>query len=165
MRQTTFFVLGAFLCSMGSVTAAAQPPAPASNWNSVKMLAPGTQLRVAAAASKPVQGTLQSVTDTELVLLHKATRQSFERSAAINVSVRVNGHRRRNTLIGLGVGTGAGVAIGAGVGAAQARNCHGFLCGLTVDVDTAVGGAVGLVGGILTGVFWPTGGWRTIYAP
>src|SRR5579863_1944941 len=39
-----------------------------SNWDNVKMLAPGTQIRVAAGASKPgalqqIQGTLESVAD------------------------------------------------------------------------------------------------------
>ena len=130
------------------------------------MLAPGTEVRVVSGTSKPIVGTLESVTERELVVLTQRTGpQSFPRPQIVSVSVKKSDHRRRNTLLGLGVGTLAGVVIGAGVGAVQANNCRGFLCGLAVPVDAAAVGAIGLVGGMLTGLFWPTGGWRQIYAP
>jgi hypothetical protein len=55
-----------------SFAAAAQTPV--SNWEIVKMLSSGTQVRVAAGTAKPIQGTLESVTDSELVVLTLGTR-------------------------------------------------------------------------------------------
>jgi hypothetical protein len=146
-----------------SLAASAQTQA--SKWESVKMLAPGTQVRVASSASKPVEGAVESVTDSDLVLTQGGGPQSLSRAQILSVSVKEKDHRRRNALIGLAVGTGAGIAIGAGVGAEQSNNCRGFLCGIALPVDAALGGVIGLVGGTLTGAFWPTGGWRKIYTP
>jgi len=144
-----------------SLTAAAQTPmanhAPASKWESVKMLAPGTQIRVAVGTAKPTVGALESITDTDLVLTQGTGPQSFPRAQIGSVSVEKQGHRLRNALIGMGVGTAAGLGVGYGVGQAQG--------GWDTSVGTVFGGLVGFVGGTLTGVFWPTGGWRKIYVP
>jgi hypothetical protein len=141
--------------------------APASEWDNVKMLAPGTQIRVADDASKQgapqqVQGTVESVTDSELVIQQGAGTQSFPRAQIVSVSVKTNGHRLRNALVGLGVGTAAGAVIGFGIGHA---NCSktGAWCGLDQIWGAGVGGVGGLAGGTLTGVFWPTEGWSKIY--
>jgi hypothetical protein len=150
-----------------AIAAAAQ--APPSNWDNVKTLAAGTQVRVAAGtsapgASKPIVGTLESVTDNDLVLMQGTGQRSFPRGQIMSVSVKKQRHRVRDTFIGLGVGTAAGIAIGVGIGASQAQNCKTFLCGFAVPVDAAGVGAIGLVAGTLTGLFWPTG-WHTVYAP
>jgi hypothetical protein len=151
-----------------SLTAAAQTPvanhAPASNWDKLKMLAPGTQVRVDVGTAKPTVGALKSVTDGELVLMQGTGPQSFPRPQIVSVSVRKSGHRLRNALIGLGVGLVAGAAIALAVAEVQAHTCNTFLCGLVGPVDAAIGGVSGLVGGTLAGAFWPIG-WRKIYAP
>jgi hypothetical protein len=130
------------------------------------MLAPGTQIRVADDVSKPgapqrIQGTLESVTDSELVIQQGTGTQSFPRAQIVSVSVKKDGHRLRNTLVGLGVGTAAGAAIGFGIGHAQCSKTVGW-CGLDQIWGAGVGGTGGLIGGTLTGVFWSTG-WREIY--
>jgi hypothetical protein len=109
-------------------------------------------------------GTLESVTEDDLVLMVGTGPRSFPRAQIISVSVKKQHHRVRNALIGLGVGTAAGIAIGGGVGGAQAHNCQTFLCGLAAPVDAAGGGAIGLIAGTLTGLFWPPG-WKKVYAP
>jgi hypothetical protein len=151
-----------------SLAAAAQTPV--SNWEIVRMLPPGTEIRVAVGApgpglSKPIQGTLESATDTDLVLTQRTGPQSFPRAQIASVSLKKPGHRVRNSFVGLGVGTAVGIVFGLALGAAQADNCHQFLCGLSVPIGGAVFGAIGLVSGTITGVAWPTGGWRKIYAP
>jgi len=149
-----------FLLSILPLVAAAQAP---SNWENVRVLAPGTQIRVAADPShKPVQGALESVTDNALVLRGRNGPQSFARPQIGTVSVR-KGHRVRNALIGLGVGTAAGVLIGFSVGHIGCKAAGGW-CDLNEGVGAAIGGAAGLLGGSLGGVFWP-GGWREIYVP
>jgi hypothetical protein len=143
-----------------ALAARAQPPP--FSWENVKMLAPGTQIRVASAASKGIVGTLASVSDSELLLMQKTGPQSFPRPQIVSVSVRKERHRLRNALIGMGVGLVAGAGLSVVVSEAE-RNCT-FLCGLVGPADAVLGGAAGLVGGGLLGAFWPSG-WREIYAP
>jgi hypothetical protein len=167
MSKPTVLSRMMILLPLFAITAAAQ--APPSNWDKVKALSPGTQVRVAVdtsttGKSKPTVGTVESVTDDNLVLLQGAGPLSFPRAQVMRISVRKQRHRVRNAFIGLGVGTVAGIAIGAGAGAAQAQNCKAFLCGLSVLVDAVGVGAIGLVAGTFTGVFWPPG-WQIVYAP
>jgi hypothetical protein len=159
-------ILIPILCLAAAAQVPASDRALASHWENVKMLALGTQIRIADDASKPgapqrIQGTLESVTDSELVIKQGTGTQSFPRAQIVGVSVKKNEHRRRNALVGLGVGAAAGAAIGFGIGYAQCNKAGGW-CGLDQAGGAAIGGIGGLVGGTLTGVFWPTG-WRKIY--
>jgi len=135
-----------------------------SNWGNVKAIAPGTQIRLVIGTAKPVMGSLESVTDTDFVLTQATGPQTYARPQITSIKVRKKDHRLRNALIGLGVGTAVGLAVGYGAGRAQS-NCNGSLCGWQADGATVGGGIVGLVVGTLAGVFWPTGGWRKVYAP
>ena len=121
------------------------------------MIAPGTDVRVAAGAAKPIQGKLDSVTDTDVVIRQATGTQSIPRAEIRSLAVKKKGHRMRNTFIGLGVGTAGGL----GIGAAAASGCTGFLCDLAIPVY----GAIGFIAGTVTGLVWPTGGWRQIYLP
>jgi hypothetical protein len=143
------------LISILSLAAAAQ--APTSNWDAVKMIAPGTEIRVEAGNSKPVTGKLESVADDSLVIAQKTGTQSVARPEIHGVAVKKKGHRVRNTFIGLGAGTAAGL----GIGAAQASGCNELLCELAVPIY----GLAGLIAGTVTGLVLPTGGWRQIYVP
>lgn len=87
MSKTASFPRVLFLMALLSLAAVAQTPA--SNWESLKALSPGTEVRVASTSStpgssKPMLGALESVTDSQLVI----------------------------TLIGMGAGTALGVGIG-----------------------------------------------------
>jgi len=127
-----------------------------SNWASVRMIAPGTQVRVGAANPAAVRGRLESVSDDALIITNAAGTASYQRPDVHSVAVRKKGHRLRNMFIGMGAGT----AAGAGFGGAQASGCRDFLCGLALPFDAAIGFVVGTV----TGLVWPTGGWRQVYA-
>lgn len=120
------------------------------------MIAPGTEVRVVAGNSRPVRAKLESISDTALVVTSATGAESFQRPEIHSVAVKKKGHRLRNTFIGLGVGT----AAGAGIGAAQASGCKDFLCDLAVPVFAVIG----FLAGTVTGLVWPTGGWREIYA-
>src|SRR5580700_577420 len=61
-----------------------------ANWNTVKALKPGTDVRI-AAGPRTVRGIVDRITDDTMV---------------------VTGHRMSNALIGLGAGTGVGLGIG-----------------------------------------------------
>ena len=129
-----------------------------SNWEGVKMIAPGTEVSVAAGNSKPVRGKLEAVTDTTLVIGKSSAAHSFPKSDIRSVSVKEKGHRVRNVLAGMGVGLAAGLGIGAAIG----HDCTGIACG---GFDVAVGGLIGLGGGIVAGLELPSGKWRQVYAP
>ncbi len=155
--------LNLLLCSLLSLTVAAQEPA--AKWENLKTLAPGTQFRVVSGASpKPIQGTFKSVTDSDLSLMRGASVESFPRTQIISVSARQRSHRLRNALIGLGVGTAAGALIGYGIGHAGCKNQTENWCGFDKGVDAGIGGTGGLVGGTLIGVFLQTGKWTEVYA-
>jgi hypothetical protein len=130
---------------------------PTSNWDSVKTIAPATEIRVSAGNSKPVRGKLESVTDSNLVIGKSPTAHSLSRPDIHSVSVKEKGHRVRNVLVGMGVGLAAGLGVGAAVG----HNCTGIACG---GFRVAVGGLVGLGGGIVAGLEFPSGKWRQVYA-
>jgi len=139
-----------------SLVAAGQ--APPSSWDSVKKIAPGTEVSVTAGNSKPVRGKLEVVTDTNLVIGKSSAAHSFLKGDVHSVSVKEKGHRVRNVLVGMGVGLAAGLGIGAAIG----HDCTGIACG---GFDVAVGGLIGLGGGIVAGLELPSGKWRQVYAP
>jgi hypothetical protein len=141
-----------------SVLTIAAGKSPIPDWGGVQMIAPGTQVRVIVGDAKAVNGTLISVTDTTLMVLSVgAGQQPFEKTQIASVSVRKQGHRIRNTLIGLGVGLAVGAAIGAAAG-----NCNTCKAN-QADIASAMGG-FGLWGAAV-GALWHTGGWRDVYRP
>jgi hypothetical protein len=145
-----------------SFAAAAQTPSQtstrtsAAQWEGLKTVASGIEVRVASANAKPVQGALESVTDSALALKQAGGPVSFDRAQIRSVSVKGKELRLRNAMIGLGLGTALGVGIGYAVGRARCSKGDGW-CSLDTAADTAIG--------TLTGVFWHTGGWQKIYTP
>jgi hypothetical protein len=140
------------------VLAIAAGKAPISDWGSVQTIAPGTQVRVVAGGAKAVGGTLVSVTDTTLLILSVgAGQQPFEKAQIASLSAKKQGHRLRNTLIGLGVGLATGAAIG--VAAGECKTCK--------PNQSTMGYAMGGFGflGAVVGAVWRTGGWSKVYQP
>jgi len=143
------------------VTIPAVGQSSASRWDQVKALSAGTFVRV-SVASHSVSGQLQDVTDTSLAIESDKKRESFARQDVTRVSVKKQGHRGRNALIGLG----AGAAIGATIGAAAYKGCTGFCIFQTTRGQNAGFGALGFgFIGTIVGALIPTGGWREVYKP
>ncbi len=128
---------------------------PTGKWDDVARLMPTSQILVETTGSKPLQGTLESVTDDVVVIKRSEKQEPIARNSIIRLAVRTTSHRLRNSLIGLAVGT----AIGIGVAAIDAHTCTGLLCGL--------GGVTLLpfemIGGTAVGAAVPTGGWLDVY--
>jgi len=137
-----------------AATVAAQTNA--SNWNTVKALAAGTDVRI-LNGSRTVNGKIEGVTDETIVVNSGKGQETFKQQDVLRVSLKKNGHRMRNALIGLGVGAGVGV----GVGAAADANCTGLCFG--ANFAKAIFTPLGAVAGVLVGALIPTGGWREIY--
>lgn len=162
---TTIRAISLLLCPFLCLCVAAQDPA--AKWDNVKALALGTQFRVVSSASrKPIEGTLQSVTDSDLSLMRGTQVESFPRTQIVSVSARQNGRRLRNVFIGLGVGTAAGALIGFGIGHGQASGCQksgGGWCGLYTVEGAGLGGISGLVSGALVGALLHRDKWTEVY--
>ena len=141
---------------ISALTAAAQSPL--QDWNQVKALAPGTEIRVERSGGPSVRGQLQNATDESLVIAGGSAQQTLPRPQVARVSVRGKGHRGRNAVIGLAVGAGVGLAIGFAIrgGANQLK---------VVSNGAVEGGSTAVVAilGTVVGVAIPTGGWRAVY--
>lgn len=61
-------------------------------------------MRIRLTTGESVQGELASVSETTAVLNVKHGQQMFERQELAELSVRKQGHRGRNTVIGLAAG-------------------------------------------------------------
>jgi hypothetical protein len=156
MLKSASLFCPAFLIPLLSLAAAGQVPT--SNWENVRMIAAGTEVRIAAGNSKTIRGKLENVTDSNVIVTDATGKQSFQRPDIHSVSVNEKGHRLRKVLIGMGVGTAAGLAGGG----AAAKNCSGIACG---GFDVAVSGVIGLIAGTVGGLVWSREGWRQVYAP
>jgi hypothetical protein len=130
----------------------------ASNWNTVKALSAGTDVRI-MTGSRTVNGRIDRISDDTLMLASKGGQEKFKPQEVARVSVHGESHRRRNMLIGIGIGAGGGLALGA----AAAGTCSGTICGgHGPAVVVGVAGAGALLGALIGAVI-PTGGWREIY--
>ena len=138
--------------------AAAAAQTNASNWNTVKGLAAGTDVRI-MTGSRTVSGRIDRITDDTLMLTSAGGQEVFKPQEVARVSVRGESHRSRNVLIGVGIGAGGGLAWGA----AAAGTCSGTICGGHGPAVVAAAAAAGALVGALIGVVIPTGGWREIY--
>ena len=151
LRSARCLVLLAFVAA----NTAAQ--AGAADWNPVKALAPGTEVRI-TADSRTLNGRIDRVTDQALAVISGRGQQTFDRQQVSVIWVKRAGHRKRNALIGLAAGTGAGLAVGLAVRSKSGQ--------LQIVSNTAVTGAftaAGALAGTFIGVVIPTGGWREFY--
>ncbi len=127
-----------------------------ANWNAVKTLTPGTDVRI-LSGTRTLRGKIDGVTDDAIVVRSRKGAETFKQPDVMRVSLRTSGHRTRNALIGLGAGAGAGLGLGAVADASCKSFCFGGNLGK--EVFTPVGAIVGLAVGALI----PAGGWREIY--
>ena len=110
------FVMAAFaFAALGMSCARAQSPK--SNWDNLNGLPPGAEIRVFLAGGKTVRGFLQKADADSLAITATTSQERLPRQDVKRIQLKRQGHRGRNTLIGLGVGAAAG--LGAWVSAAR----------------------------------------------
>ena len=81
-----------------------------NNWDNLKQLAPGQQIRVVLNDAKSYEAKFQSVTDDAIVVRLATGDQTFPRQSVLRVSSKHRSHRGRNALIGVGVGVATALA-------------------------------------------------------
>jgi hypothetical protein len=134
------------------------PPAPA-NWDHVKQLAPGAEIRVELKDRGSVRGKFESVTADSLVIDSRRGPETLTRQTIARVSSRRGSHRMRNALIGFGIGAGAGLGVGAIVDGSACHTCLVNLPNIGKEVFTPLGAIAGGIVGFLI----PSGGWQDLY--
>ncbi len=164
-RRKHFFAIGMTVLVIGFMgsapTHAVEPKSTQANWESLKELANGQQIRVVLNDAKAYTGQLQAVSDEALVIRTGGGDQTFERQSILRVSSPGKSHRGRNALIGLAVGAGAGVAVGVASPELGQGKCAQGSC--TNAASAALGGFVGAAVGTGLGAVLPTGGWHDVY--
>jgi hypothetical protein len=144
-----------FAALLIALSLGAQTPRAIGTWDTLKSLAPGTEILASRFSQGDLRGLIQSVTDDAIVINTSKSQETVARTMVVRVAIRRKGHRLRNTFIGLGVGTGTGLAIGG----IQNATCKTFLCG----IGSAVWPPLGAIAGTIVGAIIPTGGWREVY--
>jgi hypothetical protein len=123
-----------------------------NNWDNLKQLAPGQQIRIVLNDAKSYKAKFQSVTDDAIVVRLATGDQTFPRQSVLRVSRKRRPHRGRNALIGVALGVAAALATDA----AACPDC---------TTGTWAGDTIGLgVLGAAVGALVPTGvGWHDVY--
>jgi hypothetical protein len=141
------------------LAAIASAQAKFTDWNTVKALATGAEVRI-TTGSRTVRGRVLRVTEDTLVLGSGKSQEMFPQQEVKRVLLRGDSHRGRNSLIGLG----GGAALGVIIGAAAHQDCSGWCFFNTSRGADAAGGAIALGGiGAIVGALIPSRSWLEIY--
>jgi hypothetical protein len=133
----------------------AEPKSTQANWESLKRLVPGQQIRLVLNDAKSYSGQFRAVRGEAIMARVATGEQTFERQNILRVSAKAKSRRGRNELIGAAIGAGlGGVAVG--------MDCHYGRegCG-AAGVFFGVPLAAGLGAGFAAVI--PTGGWHDVY--
>jgi hypothetical protein len=158
-RRTQHFAIATTVLMLGSIGIAAaraeEAKSPQANWENLKQLAPGQQIRLVLSGAKSYSGQFRAVSDEAIMARVATGEQTFERQNVLRVSAKGKSRRGRNALIGAAIGAGlGGVAVG--------MDCHYGRkgCG-AAGVFFGVPFAAGLGAGFTAVI--PTGGWHDVY--
>jgi hypothetical protein len=131
------------------------------SWEKLSVLQAAEKIQIVEMNSKKHSGSFAGFSAEAISYMDKAGEQSIPRKDVRSVKLMNHNHRLRNTLLLGGVGAG----VGAGIGAATYHPCASpsFCIGVGGrGLPTAVGAAIGLVGGLITGALLPSH--QTIYS-
>ncbi len=163
MKRILFLSLTTLLMQLMAIVPLGAAPLPDNaNWNNLKQLAPGDEIKIVLTNMKSYKGKFQNVSDEAIVVRLGKRGQTFARQNVLRVSTKGKSHRWRNTLIG--AAAGAGVGFGFGWYVDGAAGCD-FICfdrpnaGREIFTPSfAVVGAI--VGAVLPARRWR---WRNLY--
>jgi hypothetical protein len=158
MLGTKYLSRAAIALLLGLMTApllSAAPGADKNNWDNLKQLAPGEQIRIVISNSKSYRVEFQSVSDEAVAVRLVTGEQTFLRSDILRVLAKGKSRRLRNAMIGAGVGAGLG-------GVAVAMDCQNDRPGCS-PTGVFLGVPLGAGLGYLVGALVPSGGWYDVY--
>ena len=125
-----------------------------ANWDNLKTLTQGQEIKVVMNDVKAYKGLLQSVSDNGIAVALRTGNATFARQDILRVSYKTGSHRLRNAGIGAAGGSAAGLGVGLGAG-----------CGSQFDSGLCYGGTVAAFAGLgaVVGAFLPSQAWRDVY--
>src|SRR5271157_4455254 len=89
-----------------STVCAQQGKSTQANWDNLKGLTPGDDIRIVLNDKKTYRAQFQSVSEESIVVRLGTGDQAFDRQSVLRVSTQGKSHRGRNAMIGLAVGMG-----------------------------------------------------------
>jgi hypothetical protein len=126
-----------------------------NNWDNLKQLAPGQQIRLVLNDAKSYRGQFRAVSDEAIMARVATGEQTFERQNVLRVSAKGKSRRGRNVLIGAAIGAGlGGVAVG--------MDCH-YGRGGCGAAGAVLGAPFAAALGAGFAAVIPTGGWHDVY--
>ena len=131
-----------------------------TNWEAVKALAPGTEIRIAPKGPGDVKGKVETVTEDSILLQSGKRKQTILRGNIAWIDVRVSRRKKHiahsaktGAIVGAGIGVGFGLLCNAAVGT------DGAVCYIAVPVGAGLYAGLGAAIGAIS----PGGEWREIY--
>ncbi len=116
-----------------------------SNWTLLQAIPPGQPIELKTNSGKSIKGQLQRVTDTAIALSTNGKIATYQSSEISRIYALRGRQLLKGTLIGAGIGAGGGAGIGAMAGKGENFILDQWDC-------TAIGAAVGLILGSITGL-------------
>jgi hypothetical protein len=157
-RRRPWFTIGMTVLMLGSIGIAAVhaegAKSPRANWDNLKGLAPGDDIRIVLNDAKSYGAKFQSVSDAAIVVRLLTGEQTFTRESVLRVSTKGQSHRLRNAALGAAIGVG----LGAILAASTSRNDSEAQAIGWVVIPPLTGAA-----GAGVGAFLSTGGWHDAY--
>jgi len=157
-RRKHIFVIGMTVLILGFLgivpTHAAEPKSTQANWDNLKRLATGDDIRIVLNDTKSHEAKFQSVSDQAIVVRLATGEQTFTRESVLRISTKGKSHRLRNALIG------AAAVGGIGAACAGSNYNHDKESG---SIAFAVGVPFAIAAGAGVGALMPTGGWHDVY--
>jgi hypothetical protein len=158
-RQLRIISMAFYLVGLGQLTTlslASDRQMHKANWDNLKGLAPGEEIKIAVKHGNSETGTLRGVTENGIVLRRGTGNRLFEKESISAVFTKHEGHRAGHALIGALVGAGAGMTVGA---VSDARQHDNWFPNFGKQFMTPAGAVVG----VAVGALFPSGSWRKIY--
>jgi hypothetical protein len=126
-----------------------------ANWDNLKTLSQGQEVKVVMNDMKAYSGVFQGANDDGIRVALRTGSTTFARQDILRVSHKTGNHRLRNAGIGAAIGGGAG----AGLGAAKGDSSGDFGTAFVAVGGLILGSAIGAGVGALV----PSQAWRDVY--
>ena len=124
-RRKHIFAIGMTVLMLGflgiGAVNAAEPKSTQANWENLKHLAAGEEVRVVLNDGKSYAAKFQDFSDEAIVVRTSTGEQTFSRQDVLRVSAKREPHRMRNAIIGAAAGCGAGLGIAAAYASSQRK--------------------------------------------
>jgi hypothetical protein len=126
-----------------------------ANWDNLKTLSQGQEVKVVMNDLKAYSGVFQDVSDEGIRVALHTGNATFARQDIFRVSSKAGTHRLRNAGVGAAIGGGSL----AGIAAAKGDSSGDFGTGAVTVMGLIAGSAIGAVVGALV----PSQAWRDVY--